>query len=188
MPHQCKYSCARMDRPEAWGAHLCPHLFAMVYEGELAAVWGHNERAACPVGRTLGQTAKFRQTAPEIGVSPGFATHFRPALPKTVKHPHAPDRSPSPDAPAPPPPLPPPPGPFPPPPGSWPHRSTSPRKAATATRASPPAPPEFRLRGISTGRLERPAHRGRHVISTRTGISFFTGTANSEGGSIRSEQ
>src|ERR1035441_10207509 len=87
MPHQCKYSCARMDRPEAWGAHLCPHLFAMVYEGELAAVWGHNERAACPVGRTLGQTAKFRQTAPEIGVSPGFATHFRPALPKTVKHP-----------------------------------------------------------------------------------------------------
>jgi hypothetical protein len=38
-------------------------------------------------GQTLGQTAKFRQTAPEIGVSPGFATHFRPALPKTVKHP-----------------------------------------------------------------------------------------------------
>src|ERR1017187_8861981 len=33
------------------------------------------------------QTAKFRQTAPEIGVSPGFATHFWPALPKTVKHP-----------------------------------------------------------------------------------------------------
>src|ERR1035438_9207929 len=24
-----------------WQAHLCPHLFAMVYEGELAAVWGH---------------------------------------------------------------------------------------------------------------------------------------------------
>src|ERR1039457_483475 len=40
-----------------------------------------------PAGQTLGQTAKFRQTAPEIGVSPGFATHFRPACPKTVKDP-----------------------------------------------------------------------------------------------------
>src|ERR1035441_9752892 len=49
--------------------------------------WGDDERAACPVRQTLGQTAKFRQTAPEIGVSPGFATHFRPAFPKTVKHP-----------------------------------------------------------------------------------------------------
>ena len=39
-------------------------------------------------------------------------------------------------------------------------------------------------RGMSTGRPERPIHRGRHVISTRTGSSFFTGTANSEGGSI----
>src|ERR1017187_3874905 len=42
-----------------------------------------------PLGKPWGQTAKFRQTAPEIGVSPGFATHFRPAFPKTVKHPRA---------------------------------------------------------------------------------------------------
>src|ERR1035438_10027333 len=34
-----------------------------------------------------------------------------------------------------------------------------------------------------TGR-SRPIHRGRHVISTRTGISFLTGTAKSDGGSI----
>ena len=27
-------------------------------------------------------------------------------------------------------------------------------------------------------------HCGRHVMSTRTGISFLTGTANSDGGSI----
>src|ERR1035441_8076081 len=42
-----------------------------------------------PAGQTLGQTAKFRQTTPEIGVSPGFATHFRPACPKTVKDPRS---------------------------------------------------------------------------------------------------
>src|ERR1039458_3193405 len=62
MPHQCKYSCARMDRPEAWGAHLCPHLFAMVYEGELAAVWGHifvqsgragDPAEACPTNASI---------------------------------------------------------------------------------------------------------------------------------------
>src|ERR1035441_5920423 len=47
-----------------------------------------DERAACPVRQTLGQTAKFRQTAPEIGVRPGFAKPFRPAFPKKVKHPH----------------------------------------------------------------------------------------------------
>src|ERR1035441_5621490 len=39
----------------------------------LNPIWGHDEQAACPVGQTLGQTAKSRQTAPEIGVSPGFA-------------------------------------------------------------------------------------------------------------------
>src|ERR1019366_5813828 len=55
--------------------------------GVLNPVWGDDERAACPVSQTLGQTAKFRQTAPEIGVSPGFATHFRQAFPKTVKQP-----------------------------------------------------------------------------------------------------
>src|ERR1017187_6482549 len=40
--------------------HLCPHLFAMVYEGELAAVWGHifvqsgragDPAEACPTDR-----------------------------------------------------------------------------------------------------------------------------------------
>jgi hypothetical protein len=31
------------------------------------------------VGQTLGQTANFRQTAPEIHVSPGFAAHSYPA-------------------------------------------------------------------------------------------------------------
>jgi len=35
------------------------------------------------------QTANFRQTAPEIHVSPGFAAHSWPAFPKTVKHPAA---------------------------------------------------------------------------------------------------
>ena len=37
-------------------------------------------------GQTLGQTANFRQTAPEIDVSPGFAAHRGPPTPKTVKH------------------------------------------------------------------------------------------------------
>jgi hypothetical protein len=32
-----------------------------------------------PVGQTLGQTANFRQTAPEIGVSPGFASSYKSA-------------------------------------------------------------------------------------------------------------
>src|ERR1035441_3272406 len=45
-----------------WQAHLCPHLFAMVYEGELAAVWGHifvqsgraGDRAeACPTNASI---------------------------------------------------------------------------------------------------------------------------------------
>ena len=31
---------------------------------------------AYPAGQTLGQTANFRQTAPEIHVSPGFAAHY----------------------------------------------------------------------------------------------------------------
>ena len=32
---------------------------------ECLTVPGHNERAAYPAGQTLGQTASFRQTAPE---------------------------------------------------------------------------------------------------------------------------
>src|ERR1022692_2440841 len=50
--------------------------------GRLTAL-GTRRTRSLSVGQTLGQTAKFRQTAPEIGVSPGFATHFRPALPQT---------------------------------------------------------------------------------------------------------
>src|ERR1019366_9071841 len=43
-----------------------------------------NERAACPVRQTLGQTAKFRQTGPEIGVRPGFAAYFGTPAPKRL--------------------------------------------------------------------------------------------------------
>src|SRR5450759_1326847 len=45
---------------------------------------GNDERGAYPVGQTLGQTANFRQTAPEIHVSPGFAAHSYPAPPKRL--------------------------------------------------------------------------------------------------------
>jgi hypothetical protein len=46
------------------------------YGAQGAACGGNTEwtmvGAAFPAGQTLGQTANFRQTAPEIGVSPGF--------------------------------------------------------------------------------------------------------------------
>src|ERR1039457_2522984 len=46
MPHPCgaatwKWPNFQVRASLGWQAHLCPHLFAMVYEGELAAVWGH---------------------------------------------------------------------------------------------------------------------------------------------------
>ena len=45
---------------------------------------GTTNARAYPAGQTLGQTANFRQTAPEIHVSPGFAAHFCPAPPKRL--------------------------------------------------------------------------------------------------------
>ena len=47
---------------------------------ELSATLG----AAFPMGQTLGQTANFRQTAPKIGVSPGFAAYRGPPPPKQL--------------------------------------------------------------------------------------------------------
>src|ERR1035438_7110593 len=50
--------------------------------------WGHGVRS---VGQTLGQTANFRQTTPEIDVSPGFAdrnrcpTNMAGAKPATIR-------------------------------------------------------------------------------------------------------
>src|ERR1035441_5666495 len=42
---------------------------------------------AFPVGQTLGQTASFRQTAPETWCQSRVCGVSRPASPKTVKHP-----------------------------------------------------------------------------------------------------
>jgi len=42
---------------------------------------------AYPAGQTLGQTANFRQTAPKIHVSPGFAAYFGPPPPKRISTP-----------------------------------------------------------------------------------------------------
>jgi hypothetical protein len=45
---------------------------------------GTTDARAYPAGQTLGQTANFRQTAPEIHVSPGFAVSTRYLLPAGV--------------------------------------------------------------------------------------------------------
>src|ERR1035438_10102679 len=47
---------------------------------------GHDERAAYPAGQTLGQTASFRQTAPETWCQSRVCGAFLPSAPKTVKH------------------------------------------------------------------------------------------------------
>src|ERR1035441_6239571 len=51
---------------------------------------GTTNARAHPSGQTLGQTANFRQTAPEIHVSPGLAAHFCPAPPKRLSAPSQP--------------------------------------------------------------------------------------------------
>src|SRR5664279_1356425 len=60
---------------------ILPHRRAGIEKAkaqECLTVLGDTTNGGYPAGQTLGQTANFRQTAPEIHVSPGFAACFRP--------------------------------------------------------------------------------------------------------------
>src|ERR1017187_5421067 len=58
-----------------------------VIHGGLNGFGGTRPGEAFPVGQTLGQTASFRQTAPETWCQSRGCGVSRPASPKTVKHP-----------------------------------------------------------------------------------------------------
>src|ERR1022692_2605047 len=60
----------------------CPHRLILTFFADL-----HYERAAYPAGQTLGQTASFRQTAPETWCQSRVCGAFPASFPKTVKHP-----------------------------------------------------------------------------------------------------
>src|SRR5450759_1444435 len=67
--------------------NLVAHLFRGHYTRVLNGFGGTRPGEAFPVGQTLGQTASFRQTAPETWCQSRVCGVSRPASPKTVKHP-----------------------------------------------------------------------------------------------------
>src|ERR1035441_5533749 len=58
-------------------------------ERVLNGFWGTRPGVAFPVGQTLGQTASFRQTAPETWCQSRVCGVSRSTSPKTVTHPIA---------------------------------------------------------------------------------------------------
>src|ERR1035441_9300208 len=49
------------------------HVYYVYIDATFGGPMRYTAGATDPAGQTLGQTASFRQTAPETGVSPGFA-------------------------------------------------------------------------------------------------------------------